>query len=276
MAIHYRCPLCQAQLNQSNKSFICASNHCFDLAKEGYVNLLPVQNKKSKAPGDNAEMIQARRRFLEQGHYQRFADALKHAYSTYCNNSTETTMIDIGSGEGYYTHQFADISDTISIHGIDISKPAVKTCAKKYRNQSFAVASAFSLPFFEEQFDFALSVFSPFDLNEIARVLKTGATLVVAGPGPEHLKELAAQVYDEVQPHKGNKADTPPDNMNLIHTECIKEHITLDGPTLNDLLLMTPYYWSCTEEKKQTLSSLPTLSVQLDFDIRIFKKHSAS
>lgn len=57
-------------------SYICPQRHQFDMAKEGYVNLLPVQHKRSRDPGDSAEMMQARRAFLDAGHYQPLRDAI--------------------------------------------------------------------------------------------------------------------------------------------------------------------------------------------------------
>nr|MBA2816849.1 23S rRNA (guanine(745)-N(1))-methyltransferase [Candidatus Pantoea persica] len=64
------CPLSHIPLTADNRSWCCENRHQFDQAKEGYINLLPVQHKGSREPGDNAEMMQARRTFLEAGHYQ--------------------------------------------------------------------------------------------------------------------------------------------------------------------------------------------------------------
>ncbi len=66
-----------------HNSYRCAENHQFDCAKEGYVNLLPVQHKRSKDPGDNAEMMQARRQFLDAGHYHRCVKRWQKNYSVY-------------------------------------------------------------------------------------------------------------------------------------------------------------------------------------------------
>ncbi len=57
------CPLCHSSLNLTERSWCCENRHQFDQAKEGYVNLLPVQHKGSREPGDSAEMMQARRDF---------------------------------------------------------------------------------------------------------------------------------------------------------------------------------------------------------------------
>ena len=67
--MNYQCPLCHQPLTLSVKTFKCENNHQFDMAKEGYVNLMPAHHKRSKDPGDNKEMMQARRRFLEGKYY---------------------------------------------------------------------------------------------------------------------------------------------------------------------------------------------------------------
>lgn len=72
----FSCPLCHQPLTQDNNSFACPGRHQFDVAKEGYVNLLPVQHKRSRDPGDSAEMMQARREFLDAGHYQPLREAI--------------------------------------------------------------------------------------------------------------------------------------------------------------------------------------------------------
>ena len=80
--MHYQCPLCHQPLSQNDRTFKCEKNHQFDLAKEGYVNLMPAHHKRSKDPGDNKEMMQARRRFLEGNHY----DPMRQAVVELCSN----------------------------------------------------------------------------------------------------------------------------------------------------------------------------------------------
>ena len=72
----YQCPLCQQVLVFNEQSYRCTNNHSFDQAKEGYVNLLPVQHKHSKDPGDNKAMVNARRAFLDLGFYQPLVKAI--------------------------------------------------------------------------------------------------------------------------------------------------------------------------------------------------------
>ncbi|MGJ8687515.1 MAG: putative RNA methyltransferase, partial [Spongiibacteraceae bacterium] len=63
------CPLDNTVLSRHAQQWRCPQGHCFDVAKQGHVNLLPVQNKKSREPGDSKAMIAARRDFLNSGAY---------------------------------------------------------------------------------------------------------------------------------------------------------------------------------------------------------------
>ena len=70
------CPICKSKLNIVGKAYSCENNHSFDIAKQGYVNLLPVNKKHSDNPGDSKEMVLSRREFLEGGYYDCFTDKL--------------------------------------------------------------------------------------------------------------------------------------------------------------------------------------------------------
>lgn len=244
------------------------------MAKEGYANLLPVQNKKSLSPGDSADMIRARRRFLDQGYYAGFAQFLVQQMSQFAPIGS---LLDIGCGEGYYLNELAKHLTISSVEGIDISKHAIKMCAKKLKAEQLpkvqlSVASAYDLPYFDSQIDSVLSIFSPIRLDEVYRVLRPQGKLFLVGPGPGHLHSLAARVYDEAQAHKGNKAISVPENLKQVDISYFKHEIKVEGGHIPDLLLMTPYYWSCSEENKLALARLEHLTVEMDFEIRVFVK----
>ena len=142
----FSCPLCHQPLSREKNSYICPQRHQFDMAKEGYVNLLPVQHKRSRDPGDSAEMMQARRAFLDAGHYQPLRDAIVAQLRERLDDKA-TAVLDIGCGEGYYTHAFADALPEITTFGLDVSKVAIKAAAKRYPQVTFCVASSHRLPF---------------------------------------------------------------------------------------------------------------------------------
>ena len=47
-----RCPVCGGPLLLAGRSLRCSRAHSFDLAKEGYAYLLPMQKKHAADPGD--------------------------------------------------------------------------------------------------------------------------------------------------------------------------------------------------------------------------------
>src|SRR5882724_7875626 len=92
------CPFCQGALEEMGKSLVCPNRHSFDIAREGYVNLL-----RKKLPGDTREMLVARRAFLERGFYQSLSDVLNQLVVTRIQEMEQAVYIlDAGCGEGYY------------------------------------------------------------------------------------------------------------------------------------------------------------------------------
>ena len=93
------CPLCGETLEKNEKSFRCPNRHGFDIARQGYVHLLPVQSKHSRSPGDTREQVISRRRFLEGGFYEPIARAVAQAAM---ETGVRGEILDVGCGEGYY------------------------------------------------------------------------------------------------------------------------------------------------------------------------------
>ena len=148
----WQCPLCGEPLKLVEKQWCCENKHVFDRAKEGYVNLQPVQFKKSKVPGDSKQMVNARREFLSRGHYEPLALKLSSTLET-LNIHSSITLHDLGCGEGYYlatiAEQLSNAGFSVNASGNDIAKIAIQKAAKKYQAHNFCVAS---MPFcFVEQ-----------------------------------------------------------------------------------------------------------------------------
>ena len=126
MAELFVCPLCGGALTRQAGSLRCPAGHCFDMAREGYTYLLPVNRRHSKSPGDDKTMAAARSAFLGKGWYAPLRDAL-------CKLSVSLTgdtpaVLDTGCGEGYYTagvyHALLDAGKAPTVAGTDISKPS--------------------------------------------------------------------------------------------------------------------------------------------------------
>jgi 23S rRNA (guanine745-N1)-methyltransferase len=260
----YRCPLCQLALKANAQGFECDNNHQFDRAKEGYVNLLPVQNKSSKVPGDSKEMVMARRDFLATGAY----GFLRQAIVDQAKNQS-SILIDVGCGEGYYTNELSEQLKDTAIYGVDIAKAAVRYAAKRSRGAHFAVASNISLPFADNVADMVTKVFAPVDHREISRVLKPEGLLLSVVPGPRHLFELKQIIYEFPKEHQ---PESCPVGFELTDTLSLSQTVTLMDPKqIANLSQMTPFAWKIGDKKKKQLMDGSDFTVTFEFDLNLYK-----
>ena len=265
---NFICPVCKSEISLFERTYKCNNNHCFDLSKDGYVNLLMSQQSSLKRHGDDKLMVKARRDFLEKGFYndlrQALCETLKDALPD------DSTIVDVGCGEGYYTSEISKVNN-FEIFGIDISKDALKYAAKSVKNSSFAVASAFSLPFAENSADCVLSVFAPSAYEEFYRVLKSDGKLIKAIPLEEHLWELKCALYKE--PYKNKPEKRNDELFKLVSQKEIKYKINLtEKEDIENLFKMTPYYYKTGREDAERLLSLESLETTVHFGIEIYEK----
>ncbi|WP_372762485.1 putative RNA methyltransferase [Pseudoalteromonas sp.] len=264
MSLHYICPLCSTPLVNSHNTLRCANNHSFDFAKEGYVNLLPVQQKNSKQPGDSLAMVQARRAFLERGFYA----FLQTELGNIVGKLNVDNIIDLGCGEGFYTQALASNTHA-QVYGVDISKSAVKYAAKRYPHCHFSVASISQAPFNSQFADVLVSVFAPLFSHELARLAKPGATLIVASPGPWHLKELKSYIYATVNAH--TPVTAPAEFVQSSQTLLTKQ-LTLNFDDVKNLIMMTPFAWKFRPEHWAALEAQGEHDVTLSFYVTQYTK----
>lgn len=269
----YQCPICQQPLSLSAQRWHCPNNHSFDLAKEGYVNLMPVQHKHSKEPGDNPLMMQSRRLFLEALHYQPLSDAVNRVFLV---NLPETTqaVLDIGCGEGYYTSslatQLSSTQQSIQVYGLDIAKNAVKSAAKRYKHVNFCVASSYRLPFVDCSIDAILRIYAPSEASELVRVTSDSAILVAVTPAPNHLKQLKALIYSDVKLHSEEQEDIA--GFTLLHRERLSYSMQLNKEDRLNLLQMTPFAWRADEQVKVSLLQSENWECDADFYLSVYQK----
>lgn len=267
----YQCPLCQLPLFRRARQWSCGQ-HSFDCAKEGYVNLLPVQFKRSRQPGDSAEMMQARRIFLDAGHYHPLREWVTQRLDDKLSVEA-TALLDIGCGEGYYT---ADLASRLmqrrkmAVYGLDVSKAAILRAAKRYRNVDFCVASSQRLPFNDGSLDAILKIYAPCNDAELLRTVKMGGWVMTVSPGPRHLYQLKAEVYDEVQLHpvKNEKLD----GFDMVEQHSLAYPMRLSGQEGAALLQMTPFAWRATPQVSQRLQSVAEFTCETDFIIRLHQR----
>ncbi|MBR9875271.1 MAG: 23S rRNA (guanine(745)-N(1))-methyltransferase [Vibrionaceae bacterium] len=271
--MNYQCPLCHQPLTLSVKTFKCENNHQFDMAKEGYVNLMPAHHKRSKDPGDNKEMMQARRRFLEGKYYDPMRQEVARICTEYSQGTTHQ-LLDIGCGEGYYTDQVQkslQAQDEQAVtYGLDISKIAIRYAAKRYPDCHFSVASSHRLPFADQSLDAVLRIYAPCKAEELKRVVKDIGVVITVTPAGRHLYQLRERIYQDVRLHD----ETPEtiDGYELEQQHQLNYVMDLKDGDAFDLLQMTPFAWKATDELREELKSATLFQCEADFMLRVYRK----
>lgn len=237
--------------------------------------MLPVQHKASKSPGDDKQMVQARRSFLEQGHYHPFSEAINNLIQNSIQPSDSPSILDAGCGEGYYLRNLAESLASAEIGaetiGIDISKHAIIAASKQSQSPLWLVASAAKAPIKSHSLDLIYSLFTPLNSNELQRLLKSSGTLITATAGEHHLLELRERIYNDVNIKPIKTAEQLSTEFIHQQQQTIRFEINLNSQQdIDKLIRMTPHYWRSSPESRAKISALEQLQVTAEFHIDIF------
>jgi 23S rRNA (guanine745-N1)-methyltransferase len=185
-----RCPLCKSGFSAPAGALVCRNGHSFDLAREGYVNLLLGGHRRPAAGGDDPMQLRHRAEFLGAGHLDAVAATVAAHISDVAPVSRH--VLDAGSGTGHHLARIAArLHGSVTGLGLDISKDAVRQAARRWPKPAFAVADLWGeWPVHGAAVDLIVSIFAPKNFREMARVLRPGGWLALAYPGPGHLIEL--------------------------------------------------------------------------------------
>ena len=182
---HLVCPVCGADLALAGHGLQCPGGHAFDIARQGYANLLPGNARPGTA--DTPEMVRARDEFLSAGHFTALADRVARDVS----RAEPSFVVDAGAGTGYYLRRILDRSPGAAGLALDISKHAARRAAKAHPRAGAVVADLWRpLPLSEGAADVVVNVFAPRNAAEFHRVLRDEALLVTVTPSPRHLGPL--------------------------------------------------------------------------------------
>lgn len=268
------CPKCRGALINEEKTLKCKSGHSYDVAKQGYVNLVL---GSSKGSGDDKDMCKSRHEF----HNCDFYRCLSERLAQICIENDINCIIDAGCGEGYYLRKIRDKyveykKDAFSLCGIDLAKEAISLGARLEKNVAnenkieYAVAGIFDMPVGDSTVDCVLSVFAPVPDLEAFRILKNDGIMIVVSPGEKHLEGLKNAIYEDV--YDNEVSEKQYSGFELINSEIVNDEITVEKGNIFNLFHMTPYYWKTSEKDSGKLNNLEKLTTKIEFIISIYKK----
>ena len=268
----FRCPLCASPLERGERTYRCPRGHSFDRAREGYVHLLPANQKHAREPGDDKAMAAARGRFLDGGWYAPLREELCHL--ALASAPEAPAVLDAGCGEGFYTAGVFQALQAgrgdVRMAGGDLSRPALRRASRRAPGVEFAVASVYRLPVVDTCADLLLDCFSPLALDEFRRVLRPGGVFLYVVPAARHLWELKEVLYD--RPYLNREEDIPYQGFQYAEVVPVECRMDLDRAALEDLFTMTPYRWKTPRQGIARMEALDGLSVTASFRIHVFRR----
>jgi 23S rRNA (guanine745-N1)-methyltransferase len=245
----------------------CVGGHSFDIARQGYVNLVP-------GPGDAAAMVEAREAFLQAGHYRRLSEALAGEAAAV---GAEGAVLDIGAGTGHHLARVLDaVPERIGL-ALDASSAALRRAARAHPRAAAIGADAWrDLPVQDGVAALILSVFAPRNAPEMARVLAPAGALLALTPTTRHLYELVGALgLLSVPEDKQDRLDaqlTP--EFELSERRALEHAMFLNREEAAQLVRMGPSAWHVDEHTvAERLAALPdpltvTASVTLSRYVR--------
>lgn len=261
------CPICGAPLAKRERALVCPSHHSFDIARQGYVNLLPVQQKHSQDPGDTREQVLSRRAFLDTGTYAPILEALIEAAREY---GASGELLDVGCGEGYYC---AGLSQALGLPltGVDISKEAVRAAAARYKGPNWLCATAAHLPVGDERVGLLTSLFALTLPEEFLRVLRPGGLYIQVVAAEDHLLGLKRIIYDRLT-HKEKHTTQELPGLTRLHSQHIAFDFTLTKEQIPWLFAMTPHLFRIGKAGAARLAQAQALEDRASCVLNVYRK----
>ena len=274
----FSCPVCDSSMTvQEYQRLTCLNNHSFDIAKQGYLNLVThaVATKYTKA------LFESRQRLMhEAGFFRPVTDRMIEMINQSFGQTEEPILIlDSGSGEGSHLayirqslkNDFGIKTDGV---GIDISKEAITVAAKYYSELLWTVADLAKTPFKDQQFDLILNLLSPSNYTEFDRLLKPNGVVIKVVPGSNYLKELRERVFGGSAKQNYSNHETVnlfKRHYQFVETMPVYETVKLDQSALQWLVEMTPLTWNVPKNELQSLSEHGFSELTLDLEILVGK-----
>ncbi|BBF99481.1 MULTISPECIES: putative RNA methyltransferase [Pseudonocardia] len=232
------CPHCTGPLHRSARTVRCPSGHTFDIARPGYLSLLPGRRTHR---GDDPAMVGARESFLDSDHYRPLRSTITALATEHAPTETEL-VVDLAGGTGHYLAPVLDALPAASGVIVDLSTAALRRAARAHRRAAAIAADVWQpLPITTGSAGVVLSVFGPRNAEEVERVLPEGGILVVASARPDHLRELRAHVGGiGVDPQKADRHRRAFAGLELAERQIVQWRLALGRDEARALVRMGP------------------------------------
>ncbi len=262
---------CGAPLVRLERAYACARGHHFDTARSGYVNLLQVQDRRSNTPGDTREAVEARRALLDEG----FGSALTASLVEMVEHARippGSLVADLGCGEGTHLRALVERFG-FDACGIDISAHAAEAAARRHPAITWVVANADrTLPFADASLALVISIDGRRGADEIARVLASSGTFVIAVAAEDDLVELRSAVLGAA--HAPDRSASVIAELGakfeLIERSVARETRSFDAQGLSRIATST--YRCARERERSKLEQIDRLEVTSSHHVLRFQR----
>ncbi|GAB6180379.1 hypothetical protein JCM14036_16980 [Desulfotomaculum defluvii] len=273
----FRCPLCYERMKLINlKSLICTNQHCFDISKQGYINML----SRATQTKYNSQMFESRRTICRTDFFLPMIKKISRIImsNSECQNK-QIKILDVGCGEGSNLSMIQEIvsqnieKDLLGV-GLDISKEGICLASKEYPNTIWCVGDLAKAPLADNQFNFILNILTPANYSEFKRMISPGGMVIKVIPERGYLQEIRDVFYEHTdkQVYSNDKTiELFRNKFNLVEIDRLRYIVNLDHTQIESLIQMTPLSWGATKERFQKALEMTLSEVTVDLTILVGK-----
>lgn len=262
-----KCPVCQQKLYLKNNLYaFCNQGHHYDYNKYHILNL--ALSQKRRLQGDDDVMSIARHNFLIADYYLPLIEQVAKVLKNYSIKN----IVDCGSGQGYYLDYLSKNLnvDSCQCYALDLSQKLLRLGQKYYKQYNWIVANIKKTPIIDNSASLVLNAFVPLFLDEMVRILEVGGYLVVIDVGYHHLSKMKEVLYPQVIYNQVSEIVHP--NLKMLNCLDVEFNIDVIQAQLQNLLMMTPYYYRTEKKAIDKLKTYNSLEIDCHFVVRVFQK----
>ena len=272
------CPICSSPMEVINyRSLVCSNHHCFDISKQGYVNLL---SRSPKTKYDK-KLFESRKIIFANGLFDPMITSIWENMRAELKPTRDLIRIlDAGCGEGSFLYNIQQrIAEKSKCNllgvGIDISKEGIMIASRGSSESIWCVADLARCPFADKQFNFMLNILSPSNYSEFSRVLADDGLMIKVIPERKYLQELRGSFYQQTDRNVYSNKNTIAlfqQHFELVDLQHVCYGVTLDHEIIEPLIRMTPLSWGALKERIADVLGKSKVEITFDFTVLMGKK----